>query len=551
MTEQVTSTNPMEKMFDVVNGSLAAFWHAQQAGVTAATRTFELMTNTYARLWGRPEREVVSADRRFEDDAWSENLAFDLMKRSYLIASQWMMDLVDGLEALDADVHHRAKFWSQQSVDALSPTNFPLTNPVVIQETMRTGGANLVRGMQNLLSDVQERRVSQVPEGSFEVGKDLAVTPGKVVHRNQLMELIQYSPTTEQVSNVPILVVPPWINKYYVMDMRPENSMFKYLVDSGFTLFAVSWKNADSSMRHLGWEDYMEQGPLEALRVIKSITRRRRVNLVGYCLGGLMVEFTLAYMASLGDKTANTATLFATHQDFTNAGDVSVFISEPEVKLLEWLMSASGGYLDGRNMAATFNMLRSNDLIWRYVINNYWLGKQPPALDLLYWNSDSTRVPEDVHSFLVRNFFLENKLIQPDALQVKGVGIDLGRITTPIYAVATRHDHIVPWKGAFKVRELVNGPVRFVLAGSGHIAGIINHPAQKKRYYWYCDERDTKTNPDAWFECANDNKRQGSWWVDWIPWLEKHSGKLIVPPPMGNDKYPPLLDAPGTYVLEK
>jgi polyhydroxyalkanoate synthase len=547
-------------MFKLATGSIAAVTNAQRASIEAAMHSLELMTNSYARLWGAPPEEVLPADKRFRDEAWRENLAFDLIKQAYLITAHWMVDVADGLRDVDPDLHQRAVFYTQQFADAMSPSNFALTNPEVIQETVRTGGANLVQGMQNLMADLQQGRISQVPADSFEVGKDLACTPGKVVYRNKLVELIQYTPTTEQVRALPILVIPPWINKYYVMDLSPHNSMFKYLVDSGFTVFTISWRNPDSSLRDLEWEDYMSLGPLEGLRVVKSITGAEQVNMVGYCLGGIMLQVTLAYMAGMSDETAvglpsvNSATYFATHQDFGDVGDVAVFISDPEVRFLDWLMSLSGGYLDGRNMAATFNMLRANDLLWHYVINNYLLGKEPPEFDLLYWNSDGTRVPQTVHMYLLRNFFLVNNLAKPGYLKMKGVPIDVGRITTPTYTVAAIDDHIVPWRGAFKMRDMISGPMRLVLAESGHIAGIINHPAKNKRGYWINpemgqDKGDQEIDPDAWFEGATHHK--GSWWVDWIPWLEERSGQLVPSPPLGNEEFPPLLDAPGTYVLEQ
>jgi polyhydroxyalkanoate synthase len=418
--------------------------------------------------------------------------------------------------------------------------------------------------MQNLVTDLQNGRISQVSQDAFKVGENLACTPGKVVYRNKLIELIQYSPTTEQVHAIPILVIPPWINKYYVMDLSPENSMFKYLVEAGFTLFTLSWRNPDSSLRDLDWEDYMALGPLEGMRVVKAITGAERVNLVGYCLGGIMLQVTLAYLAALDKETINslelpephTATYFATHQDFSDVGDVAVFISDPEIRFLDWLMTVSGGYLDGRNMAATFNTLRANDLLWHYVINNYLLGKEPPEFDLLYWNSDGTRVPQTVHMFLLRNFFLVNNLAKPDHLQMNGVGIDVRRITVPTYTVAAQSDHIVPWKGAFKMRDMVSGPVRLVLGESGHIAGIINHPAKNKRGFWINPEMDaaleqtqSEIDPEAWLEGAT--RVKGSWWVDWTPWLKGQSGELVPPPALGNDEFSPLEDAPGTYVLEK
>ena len=554
-----------EKTLEVANAWAAGATKSQAATATAATRHLELMSSTYARLWGQEAQDVVPADKRFKGEAWSENPAFDLIKQIYLITARWMVDMTDGLEEASPELHKRLKFWIQQYADAMSPTNFAATNPEVLQEIVRTGGTNLAEGMQNLLSDLQKGRVSMVPEGAFQVGRDLAVTPGKVVYRNSLIELIQYEPATKKVREIPILSIPPWINKYYVMDMRPENSMYQYLVDSGFTVFTISWKNPDESVLDLAWADYLELGPIEALRVIKAITGAEKVNTVGYCLGGIAEQVTLAYLEALKDGEAapasvsteltadlpevNTATYFATHQDFADVGDVDVFLSKPEVRFLEWLMEASGGYLDGRNMAATFNMLRANDLLWHYVVHNYLMGKEPPAFDLLFWNSDGTRIPGKVHSFLIREFFLENKLKEPDGIKVRGVGIDTRRVTVPTYAVACSTDHIVPWQGASKIREMLGGPVRFVLAESGHIAGIINHPAKNKRAYWLNEAENAQAlAPDEWVDGAT--KHEGSWWLDWVPWLEGHSGMLVKPPSMGNKEFPPIMDAPGTYVLE-
>jgi polyhydroxyalkanoate synthase len=547
-----------ERTLEVANAWATGVGRAQEATMTAATRHLELMANSYARLWGQPAEDVVPADKRFEDESWRENLAFDLLKQIYLISAQWMMEMADGLEELSPDLQKRVRFWTEQYADALSPTNFAATNPEVLEEIVRTGGTNLLHGMQNLMSDLQKGRISMVPEGSFEVGVDLAVTPGKVVYRNPIIELIQYSPATKKVREVPILVIPPWINKYYVLDMRPENSMYRYLVESGFTVFTISWKNPDESVRDVEWADYMEMGVIEALRAVKAITGAEKVNAVGYCLGGIIEQVTLAYLAGLGDEATsaqglpavNSATFFATHQDFSDTGDLAVFISEPEVHLLEWLMEASGGYLDGRNMAATFNMLRANDLLWHYVVHNYLLGKEPPAFDLLYWNSDGTRVPAKVHSFLLREFFLANRLKEPDGVEIRGVGIDTKRVTVPAYAVACESDHIVPWRGASRIRQMMGGPVRFVLAESGHIAGIVNPPAKKKRGYWVNTARKAQgLEPDEWL--AGATRHEGSWWVDWVPWLKKHAGKLVEPPPMGSEAYPPIMDTPGTYVLER
>jgi len=551
-----------QQALELTTGSMAGVAQAQQATWTAATRYMELMGSSYARLLGQPAPEPPAGDKRFADRAWRENLAFDVLRQSYLIGAQWLLDVADGGAIIDGarevspELDKRLRFWTQQAVDALSPANFALTNPEVLQESFRTGGQSLMRGMQNYLSDLQKGQVSMVPEGSFQVGKDLAVTPGQVVYRNDLIELIQYTPTTAQVQAVPILIVPPWVNKYYVMDLRPENSLFKYLVDSGFTLFAISWKNpapGDAALE-MDLADYMEHGPLAALSVVQSITGQETANLAGYCAGGILLQVTLAYLAATGVCTPNSATFFATHADYAQIGDLEMFISEPEVRLLELLMQASGGYLDGRNLAATFNILRANDLLWHFVVHNYLLGQEPPAFDLLYWNSDGTRVPAPLHSTLLRELFLGNKLKEPGEVSIRGVGLDTRRVTVPTYVVAGSTDHIVPWQGAFDIRRQVGGPVRFVLAESGHIAAIINPPAARKRCYWTSDSPraqsgDDTDSPAKWL--AGATQQEGSWWPDWIGWLKEHSGELVPPPAVGNADYPPLAAAPGTYVMEK
>jgi len=533
-------------MFETMNKTIAAVGQMQQASTVAAIRGMEMTANAYARMWGLEGDPVLPADKRFENESWNENPAANMMKQAYLITSQWMEDMAASMEAIDPDIHLRTKFWTKQISDALSPTNFVMTNPVVMEETVRTGGRNLVEGFQNLLEDMQRGRVSHTRKDAFKVGVDLAYTPGKVVYRNPLIELIQYTPTTKKVQEIPMLMIPPWINRYYVMDMRQENSMYKYLVDSGFTVFTISWKNPDESVRDLGWDDYVDLGSLDALKVVKSITGAERVNTVGYCLGGIIEQTTLAYLAAIGDESVNSATFFATHQDFTNAGDVTVFIDKTQVQFLEWLMDIGGGFLDGRNLYATFNMLRSNDLLWNYIIHNYLLGKTPPDFDLLYWNSDNTRVASKVHMFLVREFFMNNKLIKKNELVVKGVGVDLEKIKVPTYTVAAKGDHIVPWDGTFLMRKLMGGPVRFILTTGGHIAGIINHPSKKRREYW--TNEDKTKDPKNWL--SGSAHHEGSWWVDWIPWLEEKSGSMISPPPHGNEEYSPLMDAPGKYVLE-
>ncbi len=537
-----------EEMPNLLSASAAVLANAQQANLDAAARTIELLTSAYARLWGMPTSDTLPADKRFADDAWKSNPAFDALKQAYLINSQWLADCADTIKDIDPELHHRAVFYTRQFANALSPANFPFTNPTVLEETVRTGGASLVRGMQNLVSDALDGKMSQVPTNAFKLGKDLAATPGKVIFRNKLIELIQYAPSTRLVHQIPLLMIAPWINKYYVLDLRPQNSMIKFLVDSGFTVFAISWKNPDGALRDLTWEDYMTLGPLDAVRVIKAITGTERVNMVGYCAGGLLLETIMAYWAAKGDPTPNSATYLAVHQDFDNVGDLACFISPPEVMFLEWLMSASGGYLDGKNMGAAFDLMRSNDLIWNYVVNNYWLGKDPPAFDILAWNSDTTRVPEALHSWYLRTFFLDKKLTTPNALTLLGEQIDLGKITTPTFALAMKEDHIVPWKSAFRIRDRISGPLQFTLAESGHIAGVINPPAAQARGYW-CEDC-AEPDPEAWLTaCAS--KQQGSWWTDWAAWLDERSSRKVSPPAMGSPEFPPLEDAPGTYVFEK
>jgi polyhydroxyalkanoate synthase len=522
------------------------FWdRVQRANLDAAWRAVQWWQIAGLRLWGWPTEPVLPPDKRFEDRAWQENPFFDLLKQSYLITAQWVKDLAAGFDGLNPDLHRRTSFWSQQIADAFSPTNALLTNPAAIREAYNTGGASLARGIQSFLADVQKGHLSQTPEAALVVGKDLACTPGKVIFRNPLIELIQYTPATEQVYAVPILVIPPWINKYYIMDLRPENSLLKYLVDNGFTVFSISWKNPTGAILDLDWEDYLALGLLEALRVVRTLSDHSRVNLVGYCVGGLMLEVTLAYLAARGDQAANTATYLATHQDFTQAGDLSVFISEPEIHFLEWIMDVNGGYLDARNLAATFNMLRANDLLWHYVTHNYLMGQTPPLHDMLYWNNDGTRVPKRVHSFLLRHFFHKNRLIEPDGVHIKGIGIDVRQINSPAYVVAGLSDHIVPWQGAFKIRDVLGGPVRFVLTEGGHIAGMINPPG-KKYGHWVSDG--AASDPETWL--ANANQKSGSWWSDWQSWLAAQSGRHVTPPPTGSPEFPILADAPGTYVLE-
>jgi len=453
---------------------------------------------------------------------------------------------VEGIEGMDAKQQRKLTFILRQFLDAISPTNFAFTNPEVIHETIATGGQNLVKGMQHLLRDVAEGEIQITNTSAFQVGKDLAITPGQVVYRNQLIELIQYTPTTEQVHAIPILHMPPWVNKYYLLDLRPQNSMVKFLVDQGFTVFIISWKNPDASMADIGFDDYVSLGPLAAMEAIKQITGSPKVNTAGYCIAGQMLATTLPYLAAKGDETVNSATFVVTLADFhAEINDLMALIDETALRFAERRIQTRG-VMGGREMATMFRMLRANDLIWSNVINNYLLGKESPAFDVLFWNNDGTRMTDKAHRFYMRNVCLENGLVKHGALVIKGVPIDARNIRQDVYAVGMEQDHLVPWKAAWRITQLVGGSARFVLSGSGHIAGVLQPPSKGKGYR-ASDKR--AKSASAWLEGAEFH--QGGWWADWVEWLKPRSGELVAPPSMGSEAYPPIIPAPGTYVLEK
>ncbi|MGH7757142.1 MAG: PHA/PHB synthase family protein, partial [Vulcanimicrobiaceae bacterium] len=438
------------------------------------------------------------------------------MKQGYLLASKAMLDAIDQAPDVDAETKRRVRFFAKQFCDAMSPTNFAAFNPAVIEETLRSSGSNLQRGLHNLLEDARDNagRPALVDKAAFEVGVNVAQSKGSVVFRNELIELIQYDPTTVQVHERPLVIVPPWINKFYILDLQPANSFIKYAADSGFTTFVVSWRNPDASLAHLDMADYMERGALTAARVAAQIVGSSTVNLIGYCIGGTLTAMLLAYLARTKQRLVKAVTFFAAMTDFANPGDLGAFISEESVGYIESLMKEKG-YLDGSQMADTFNMLRANDLIWNVAVNRYLLGKDAPAFDLLFWNSDATRLPRAMHSYYLRNMYLENKLAKADALKVHGVGIDLGRIRNDVYCVATADDHIAPWRSVYRMTQSFGGKTEFRLGHSGHIAGIINPPAGKKGSWW-----SAPSNPpdaDAWRTGAVEHA--GSWWPDWSDWL--------------------------------
>jgi polyhydroxyalkanoate synthase len=486
-------------------------------------------------------------DKRFTAPEWHSNPVYRTLKEMYLLASDWLIKHGKDVEGLDDAERQRLNFHLQQFVDAMSPTLLLVSNPAALRKALETGGASLAAGAQNLLSDLKEGRLSMVDTTTFAPGRNMAMTPGKVVFRNRLIELIQYEPTTKTVHAVPIMIMPPWINKYYILDLQPKNSMVRHLVDQGFTVFMVSWKNPDASMDEITFEDYMDLGPLAASDAIRDITGSATVNPMGYCIAGTLLISTLAWLATQGDKRFNSATFMVSMQDFSKVGDTGIFMSEDKIDFIEQQM-LERGYLDSREMSNMFNLLRSNDLIWANVVNNYLMGEKPPAFDLLYWNSDGTRMCRAAHSWYLRNTYVENNLMVPGKVMLKGAPIDLGNVTQDVYAVGAEKDHIVPWEAAWQINQLVKGDVRYVLASSGHIAGIINPPGGRGTY-WISESDNSAATADEWRE--NAATHQGSWWIDWFSWLAKHSGRKVKPPALGSERYPVLQASPGTYVLEK
>lgn len=516
----------------------------------------KVWTDIASRFWGLPrkeEEEEGKPDKRFSDPEWESNPYYEMLKEMYLLASEYLLEEAEETDdELDAEEQQSFEFNLKQFVSAMAPVNFLLTNPAAIKRIMETGGMSLVDGARNLTSDLEEGRLSMVDANAFEVGENLATTPGKVVYRNELVELIQYEPKTEQVYEVPLLFMAPWINKYYILDLSEENSFVKYLVEQGFTVFMISWKNPDSSMAATKFDDYMTLGPLKAVDVIREITGSEKVNPVGYCIGGVLLAMALAWLEAGDDEEEKhkfgDPTFMVSLQDYSEVGSTETFMDEPQFAAMETQMMERG-YLDDRKMANMFNLLRSSDLIWANVINNYLLGHKPPALDMLYWNSDGARMARDAHSFYIRNTYLENNLMQPGKVELMGRPIDLGRITGDVYAVGAEKDHIVPWKSAWKISKVLanTNSTHFTLAASGHIAGMISPPG-KDRGYWTGDEGQNYETAEEWRENAEEH--EGSWWEDWRGWLEQRSGERTDAPQVGSEQYPPIEDAPGTYVKE-
>ncbi|GEO17831.1 class I poly(R)-hydroxyalkanoic acid synthase [Microvirga aerophila] len=526
-----------------------------EAQVALWISCFDLWHSSMRRFMGlenghaRPLTVSLPQDPRFKHPAWSENPYFDLLRQSYLITSHWAEALVDMAEGLDPPTRAKARFYMKQLVNAVAPSNWVFTNPELLHATFASDGENLVRGMQLLAEDIERGsghlKIRQTDATQFEVGKNLAITPGKVIFRNDLIELIQYAPTTEKVLKRPLLIVPPWINKYYILDLSPEKSFVKWAVDQGQTVFMISWVNPTKALASRSFEDYMREGILEALDAVEQATGERAIHALGYCVGGTLLAATLAYLAATGGSRVKSATFLTTQVDFSQAGDLTIFIDEDQVAAIERDM-ARHGYFEGHKMAAAFNLLRSNDLIWPYVVDVYMKGQTPLPLDLLYWNADSTRIPAANHSFYLRRCYINNDLSQ-GRLQIGGVTLDLSKVTIPIYHLAAREDHIAPARSVCLGAQVLGGPVRFVVAGSGHIAGVVNPPARNRYQYW------TGGPPagelETWLAAAEEHG--GSWWPDWQAWSEAQDRRRVPAREIGGGKLTPIEDAPGRYVRVK
>ena len=517
------------------------------------TRYMDLWQAAARRLGGESPEPVVEpakGDKRFNDPEWASNPMFDVMKQSYLLTSNWLNGLVAEVEGVDPVAKRRVEFFTRMLTDAFAPSNFLLSNPAALREIRESRGESLVRGMTNFAADLErgggQLAISQTDVSRFEVGENVATAPGKVVFQNDIIQLLQCAPSTPQVHETPLLIFPPWINKFYILDLRPENSMIRWLTGQGFTVFVVSWVNPDARLAGKTFEDYMVEGVYAACQAACRQAGVKQVNTVGYCIGGTLLSCALAYMAARGDAMIASATFFAAQQDFTEAGDLRLFTDDAWLRDLEQRMDAEGGFLSSQSMADTFNALRGNDLIWSFFVNNYLLGKEPKPFDLLFWNSDQTRMPKALHLFYLREFYKDNRLAAGD-LVVGGERLDLGAVKIPIYVQSSRDDHIAPYRSVYRGARLFGGPVTFTMAGSGHIAGVINHPDARKYQHW--------TNPalpasvEDWMAGAVESP--GSWWPHWAAWLAERSGRMTAARDPAKGPLKPIEDAPGSYVKIK
>ena len=523
-----------------------------QAQVELWQQYIQLWQNTAQRLMGQtvaPMVEPAKGDKRFNDPAWKDEVVFDYLKQSYLLTARWLQGTVKDVDGVDRKTAQKVDFYTRQFIDAMSPSNFAMTNPQVVKATLESKGENLLKGLQNLLTDLERGKgklaIRQTDMNAFKVGGNVATSPGKVIYQNELMQLIQYAALTDEVHAMPLLIVPPWINKFYILDLKPQNSFIKWATEQGYTVFVISWVNPDEKLTSLTFDDYMKLGPLDALTAIEKATGEKKVSAIGYCIGGTLMATTLAYMAARGDDRIAACTFFTAQVDFTEPGELGVFIDEEQLAGVQEVMSKKG-YLDGTEMATTFNMLRANDLIWSFVVNNYLMGKDPFPFDLLFWNADATRMPAAMHMYYLRNMYQKNLLVQPGGLIVDNVPIDLRKISIPVYIQAGKEDHIAPAKSVYKATQIFSGPVRFMLAGSGHIAGVVNPPSAKKYQHWL---NETDKNPPTLAEWqAGAVEHPGSWWNDWDKWLSEKSGGKVPARIPGAGGLPAIEDAPGSYV---
>ncbi|SMB21837.1 Poly-beta-hydroxybutyrate polymerase [Sterolibacterium denitrificans] len=541
-----------QAFMDMMANLLANPYRLAQAQMNLVRDYLSLWQHSMLRFAGMDTQPVVTpekGDKRFNDEEWENNFLFDFMKQSYLITARHIHDTVCCVEGLPENSQKKVNFFTRQFIDALAPTNFAVTNPEVLRETVKSHGQNLLNGFNNLLRDIEagdgQLRVKMTDPEAFEVGRNVGTTPGKVIFQNELMQLIQFEPATKEVYKRPLLIIPPWINKYYILDLRPSNSFIKWALEQGHTIFVISWVNPDERLAQKAFDDYLTEGALTALEAVCRQTGEKEVNLVGYCLGGTLLASTIGYLDTIKDKRIASATYFVALIDFSMPGELGVFIDEQQVSSLEKKMEERG-YLEGAEMATTFNMLRANDLIWSFVVNNYLLGKQPFPFDLLYWNSDSTRMPYRMHSYYLRNMYMKNLLKEPGGITLAGVPIDVNQIRTPSYFISTIEDHIAPWKSVYLGARRMAGPVRFVLGGSGHIAGIVNPPAANKYCYWTSDAKKLPETPEEWFDITE--QQPGSWWNDWQAWVTALNDEKVPARNPAKGKLKVIEDAPGAYV---
>jgi polyhydroxyalkanoate synthase subunit PhaC len=529
-------------------------WLAQLAGDAARVQALqaeylEKQRQLWAGLAGgdaEPATRPDGGDRRFAAQAWRDDPFYSYLKQSYLLGAEFLERLVEEA-ALEGQAKERLRFAVRQWLDAASPANFAATNPEAMRRIRETRGESLARGIANLVGDAARGRIRQSDESAFEVGRNLAVTPGTVIHENELMQLIQYAPQTSVVGKRPLVVVPPCINKFYILDLQPENSFVRYAVGEGHTVFMVSWRNPGPAQGQYGWDDYLELGVLEALRAARDIAKAERVNALGFCVGGTLLGAALGVLAAKGEDLVESATYLASMLDFSDTGQIGLFVDEASVAAREAALGR-GGLLPAVELSTVFSALRANDLIWPYVVNNYLLGGTPPAFDLLYWNADGTNLPGPMYCWYLRNTYLENKLRAPGALRCLGVPLDLGQVDRPSFIVATREDHIVPWRTAYRSLEVLGGDKTFVLGASGHVAGIVNPPAKTRRSYWSGGTQ--AQDADAWLASAA--QTPGSWWPQWAAWLAPNKGgNRKAPARAGNARYRPIEPAPGRYVKQR